>query len=265
MTGRPGKWPWKNHSVAVTPLIPTIRFASGVVLDDPVDEQERPAMRDQRLDLAGRVEVAVDGASVTGGSWWVRVSLAVSRRARCGGLCAGAHHERAAAARKAALPTRSSRFVVIRPSRKVSLPSSARWIDDVGDRGRRRRARRAPTRPRAIAVARSGPQTIELAEQRVVERRHLVAGVQVRVHPDARAARRVVALDDARRRAGSRRSGSSALIRNSMAWPRTSTSAWLKPSGSPAAIRIWIATRSMPVSISVTGCSTWIRQLISMK
>ncbi len=29
MTGRPGKWPWKNHSVAVTALIPTIRFASG--------------------------------------------------------------------------------------------------------------------------------------------------------------------------------------------------------------------------------------------
>ena len=28
----------------------------GVVLDDPVDEQERPAMRDQPLDLAGRVD-----------------------------------------------------------------------------------------------------------------------------------------------------------------------------------------------------------------
>ena len=60
-------------------------------------------------------------------------------------------------------------------------------------------------------------------------------------------------------------SGSSALIRNSMAWPRTSMSAWVMPSGSPAAIRIWVATRSMPVIISVTGCSTWIRQLISMK
>ena len=60
-------------------------------------------------------------------------------------------------------------------------------------------------------------------------------------------------------------SGSSALIRNSMAWPSNATSDWLNPSGSPAAIRIWVATRSMPVSISVTGCSTWIRQLISMK
>src|SRR5689334_15206553 len=28
ITGSPGKWPWKNHSVAVTPLRPTIRFAS---------------------------------------------------------------------------------------------------------------------------------------------------------------------------------------------------------------------------------------------
>ena len=50
-----------------------------------------------------------------------------------------------------------------------------------------------------------------------------------------------------------------------MTWPVNVTSAWLKPSGSPAAIRIWVVTRSMPVSISVTGCSTWIRQLISMK
>ena len=29
ITGSPGKWPWKNHSVAVTALIPTIRCASG--------------------------------------------------------------------------------------------------------------------------------------------------------------------------------------------------------------------------------------------
>ena len=47
--------------------------------------------------------------------------------------------------------------------------------------------------------------------------------------------------------------------------PGRTTSSWVKPSGSPAAIRIWVATRSMPVSISVTGCSTWMRQLISMK
>ena len=37
-----------------------------VVLDDAVDQQERPAVRDQRLDLAGRVDDG--GASVTGSS-----------------------------------------------------------------------------------------------------------------------------------------------------------------------------------------------------
>ena len=42
----------------------------------------------------------------------------------------------------------------------------------------------------------------------------------MRVHPDAGPARREVALDDAGARAGSRASGSSALIRNSIAWPR---------------------------------------------
>ena len=36
-------------------------------------------------------------------------------------------------------------------------------------------------------------------------------------------------------------------------------------SGSPAATRICALTRSMPVSISVTGCSTWMRALTSMK
>ena len=37
------------------------------------------------------------------------------------------------------------------------------------------------------------------------------------------------------------------------------------PSGSPAAIRSWSATRSRPVTSSVTGCSTWRRVFISRK
>src|SRR6185503_18967453 len=86
---------------ALDPDDPLGRF---VVLDDPVDHEDRPAMRDQRLDLAGRVNRA-------------------GRRQRVGHRAPAA-----AAARKAAPPTRSSRFVVIRPSRKVSLLSSARWI-----------------------------------------------------------------------------------------------------------------------------------------
>jgi hypothetical protein len=36
-------------------------------------------------------------------------------------------------------------------------------------------------------------------------------------------------------------------------------------SGEPAAILICSLTRSMPVIISVTGCSTWMRVFISMK
>ena len=43
------------------------------------------------------------------------------------------------------------------------------------------------------------------------------------------------------------------------------TSLCLTDSGAPAAIRICSFTRSMPVIISVTGCSTWIRVFISMK
>ena len=38
-----------------------------------------------------------------------------------------------------------------------------------------------------------------------------------------------------------------------------------KLSGSPAATRICSFTRSKLVTISVTGCSTWIRVFISMK
>ncbi len=59
--------------------------------------------------------------------------------------------------------------------------------------------------------------------------------------------------------------GSSALMRHSMAWPRSSMSRWRNGSFSPAAMRICFCTMSMPVTISVTGCSTWMRVFISMK
>ena len=38
-----------------------------------------------------------------------------------------------------------------------------------------------------------------------------------------------------------------------------------RTAASPPAIRIWLLTRSMPVTISVTVCSTWMRGLTSMK
>ncbi len=60
-------------------------------------------------------------------------------------------------------------------------------------------------------------------------------------------------------------SASSAYRRTSIAWPEGRMSADSMPSGSPAAIRSWSATRSRPVTSSVTGCSTWSRVFISMK
>ena len=45
----------------------------------------------------------------------------------------------------------------------------------------------------------------------------------------------------------------------------STTSSWAKLSGSPAAMRSCSATRSRPVTSSVTGCSTWMRQLHSRK
>ena len=42
-------------------------------------------------------------------------------------------------------------------------------------------------------------------------------------------------------------------------------SSCFKDSGAPAAMRICSMTRSMPVIISVTVCSTWRRVFISMK
>ena len=54
------------------------------------------------------------------------------------------------------------------------------------------------------------------------------------------------------------RSGSSALMGTSIAAARICTSACARLSGSPCAIRIISRTRSIPVIISVIGCSTWI-------
>ena len=58
---------------------------------------------------------------------------------------------------------------------------------------------------------------------------------------------------------------SSALMRHSMAWPRRTTSSWAIDSFSPAATLMPSLTMSMPVTISVTQCSTWTRVFISKK
>ena len=61
-------------------------------------------------------------------------------------------------------------------------------------------------------------------------------------------------------------SGSSALMRNSMAWPRSGDVVLgdgQALAGGDADLPVF--TMSMPVTISVTVCSTWTRVFISMK
>ena len=101
----------------------------------------------------------------------------------------------------------------------------------------------------------------DLADERVVVRRHVVAAVDVAVDPDAGAARRMPAADGAG--GGHELRGSSALMRHSKAWPRNWMSFWRRAGA--AAIRSCPFTMSMPVMNSVTGCSTCMRVFISMK
>ena len=67
---------------------------------------------------------------------------------------------------------------------------------------------------------------------------------------------------DAAGRGEKPRAGSSALRRTSMAWPLDGGGS--PSSRPPAATCSWSATRSAPVTTSVTGCSTWRRALTSM-
>ena len=64
---------------------------------------------------------------------------------------------------------------------------------------------------------------------------------------------------------GANVAGSSAVTRHSMACPSKAHVVLVNGSGSPAAIRICSRTRSIPVTISVTGCSTWMRVFTSRK
>ncbi len=137
--------------------------------------------------------------------------------------------------------------------------------------GRRRDALDGELGERAAGAADRGLPVLaphhDLRQQRVVERRDGDVGLQPGVDraPTARPAA-PAARPAAGRRAGSRASGSSAFTRNSIACPRAAMSCLPHGrSGSPAAIRSCSATRSMPVTSSVVGCSTWMRVFISMK
>ena len=111
------------------------------------------------------------------------------------------------------------------------------------------------------AVAAVGDQ---LGHQRIVKRRDHAIGVRPGVHAHADPAGQMEAGDAAGD--GTNVSGFSALMRHSMAWPRNSIGPGRHfASGSPCAMRIWLFTMSMPVTNSVTGCSTCMRALTSMK
>ena len=100
---------------------------------------------------------------------------------------------------------------------------------------------------RPIASLAVGVVDDQLRDHRVVERRDLRARRDARVDAHARARRLAVARDPPRRSAGSPCDGSSALMRHSIACPRSTTSSWRTDSGSPRAIRTCSRTRSTPV------------------
>src|SRR5512147_2424547 len=66
MTGRFGKWPWKNHSPAVTPLSPTIRFASW-----SYSTIRSTSRNGQRCGIRAWISAVVWMVWVTGSSGWV--------------------------------------------------------------------------------------------------------------------------------------------------------------------------------------------------
>ena len=137
--------------------------------------------------------------------------------------------------------------------------------------GRRRDRRRSmfnspSARPRRSQrhFARRIPDD-QLAEQGVVERRNRIAGIKHRIEARAHAA------GNLQRGRPCRATGrnSCAVLRIDANLDGVSADARRRfagsASGSPPAMSIISRTRSIPVIISVTGCSTWMRVFISMK
>ena len=119
-------------------------------------------------------------------------------------------------------------------------------------------------RMRAIASLAVAAVHDDLGDHRVVVRRHGALGVRERIDAHARTARHVERVDDAgRRREGLGILGVDAAL-DRVAGERD-VALLERRAARPAAIRICSFTMSMPVTISVTGCSTWRRVFISMK
>src|SRR3954454_2240099 len=219
MTGRPGKCPWKNHSVAVTALMPTIRFSAGSY--STIRSTRRNG---HRCGMSPSMILVENGAAIEGSAPMVWVVASVTAGSGCG-------RDECAAGRPDA--TRDSMQGCIARARRpgatrrpgpgstscARLRGEERGATDAIEQVRRELAleerlggeqramdlhvghdtlddelveRRPATRDRRLSRR---PPDDELAQQAVVERRHLVALVRVAVEPDARPAGRVEALD----------------------------------------------------------------------
>ena len=86
----------------------------------------------------------------------------------------------------------------------------------------------------------------QLGDHRVVHRRDLGAGADARVDAHAGPGRLAVGRRSCPGAGAKFFDASSALIRHSIAWPRSTTSSWVMDSGSPAATRMPSLTMSMP-------------------
>src|SRR5687767_2590967 len=170
--GRPGKWPCAQNSVAAMPLMPTIRLASASY-----------SMIRSTISIGQRCGIS---ASIS------RVVCTVPGVASGSVTGSGSRSRRRSEERRATDSVEEIRGHAALEERLVleQRPMDLDVRDHALDEQLLQRGPAAGDGGRAIRT----PDD-ELAEQRVVVRRHLVAGIDVRVHADARATRRVVLVD----------------------------------------------------------------------
>src|SRR5215212_9416109 len=209
MTGRPGKWPWKNHSVAATPLMPTIRFAASSY--STMRSTRRIGQRCGINASISRVEWIVAGfvgaasatgavaVSVTGNSMGLG-SVWRPRGSACGRACAGTQaRSHSGGRREEGGRTDPVEEIRRHPPLQERLARQQRLVDrNVRHEALDEQLVECDTAAFDRGLTGGAPDD-QLAEERIVERRDLVAGEQVRVHPDPWTAGREVALDDAGR------------------------------------------------------------------
>src|SRR5918995_1671394 len=175
-TGSPGKCPWKNHSVAVTALRPTMRRPSGSYAS--IRSTSRNGQRCGMSRSMSAVDSVVGGASVTSISSGVSGGSVAARDDRTGGSCAGLHRAPPGSGRPGGggREGRAAHAVEqVRRERSVDerLGPEQRLVD--GGVGHEAVDHQLVERH---AAARDGARAIwsphdELAQQRVVERRDL--------------------------------------------------------------------------------------------